>query len=202
MPVIFAVIAAVVFLVFESSLGPLGPVLKATPVALLALSVWRSGRSWVTLLATAGLVASALADVAIEFSFLGGLLVFLVAHLFYIAAFTWVAPRLQLWRLGPVAIWAVLALPTFSSRAGPLGTPVLIYGVVIFAMIWRAAVAVSKIGWNPAVIGFAGAILFGISDTLLAFNRFVSPLPSSDLLILGTYWAGQALIATSFRRAD
>jgi uncharacterized membrane protein YhhN len=86
------------------------------------------------------------------------------------------------------------------THAGGLAIPVLIYGIVIFTMIWRAAAALESAGWNAGSIGLLGAILFGLSDTLLGYSRFVGPLPASNLLIMGTYWGGQALIATSFRR--
>jgi uncharacterized membrane protein YhhN len=69
---------------------------------------------------------------------------------------------------------------------------------VIFTMIWRAAAAMERPGWNAGAIGLLGALLFGLSDTLLGYTRFVQPLPASSLLVMGTYWGGQALIATSF----
>ena len=97
-----------------------------------------------------------------------------------------------------MALWAAVALPVLVKSAGPLAVPVLIYGVVIFSMIWRAAAAMEGPGWNAGAIGLLGALLFGLSDTLLGYSRFVAPLPASNFLIMGTYWGGQALIATSF----
>jgi hypothetical protein len=41
----------------------------------------------------------------------------------------------------------------------------------------------------------AGAVLFMLSDTLLALDRFVAPLPLAPLAILGSYFAAQLLIA-------
>ena len=64
---------------------------------------------------------------------LGGLVIFLLAHLFYIAAFVAVERRGRFSRLVPVALWAAVVLPLIVSRAGALGGPVLIYGLVIFA---------------------------------------------------------------------
>lgn len=195
---IAAAFLALVHLFAEESLGPLGPLVKMAPVAILAGLVLRSSGSPARRLAGLGLVIGAVADAAIEFSFIGGLATFLVAHLLYIAAFVSVDRRLRLGRLLPVALWAAAALPVLVTHAGSLAIPVLVYGIVIFTMIWRAFAAMEGPGWNAGTIGLLGAILFGLSDTLLGYSRFVQPLPASNFLIMGTYWSGQALIAASF----
>ena len=194
--------AALLFLFMEDRLGPLAPFVKMIPVAALAVLVHRSGDRAGKPSAIAGLLTSAIADAAIEYRFLYGLATFLVAHLFYIAAFTKAEPRRRWVRLVPVAIWAALALPPLSRGAGDLRVPVILYGLAIFVMIWRAAAALgSGPGRHAGAMGLAGAILFGVSDTLLAYNRFVSSVPASDVLILGTYWGAQTLIAMSFIRS-
>lgn len=195
---VIAVLLALVHLFAVESLGPLAPLVKMAPVAILGGLVLRApvtpARRWAGL----GLLIGAVADAAIEFSFIGGLVTFLVAHLLYVVAFVRIDARLRLLRLLPVALWAAVALPVLVKSAGPLAVPVLIYGVVIFSMIWRAAAAMEGPGWNAGAIGLLGALLFGLSDTLLGYSRFVAPLPASNFLIMGTYWGGQALIATSF----
>lgn len=197
---VLAVVSALVHLAFETRLGAFGPFLKAVPVAILGYLVLgaaaRTGRS----LAAAGLFVSAAADMAIEFSFIAGLGTFLVAHLLYIASFTQREARLRIGRLLPLSVWAVLLLPAMVRHAGGLAIPVAIYGCVIFTMMWRAAAAVNAGGWNPGTILLAGALLFGLSDSLLGWNRFVAPVPGADLLVMLTYWGGQALIATAFLR--
>lgn len=206
-PGLVAIVAAFVFLVAEDALGAAAPFVKAVPVAILSYVVSLAGPrpgkgrariSGIFGLAAMGLACAALADWVIEYSFLGGLVTFLVTHLFYIAAFIMMERTLKGWRLVPVVVWAALALPVLSGGAGALRLPVLIYGTVIFVMIWRAAATVSGLGRNAATFTFAGALLFGLSDTLLGYNRFVSPLPASGFLILGTYWAAQTMIATAF----
>ena len=197
-PVFIAAVAALVHLFAEDSLGPLAPLVKMTPVAILGGLVLRAPATPARRMAAFGLLIGAVADAAIEFSFIGGLVTFLLAHLLYVVAFVRVDARLRLLRLVPVALWAAVALPVLSSHAGALAIPVLVYGVVIFTMIWRAAAAMEGPGWNAGSIGLLGALLFGLSDTLLGYSRFVSPLPASNLLIMGTYWGGQALIAASF----
>ncbi|MBK5254612.1 MAG: lysoplasmalogenase [Vicinamibacteria bacterium] len=193
-----AAFAALAYLLGGEALGAWAPLLKAMPVSVLAALVFHAVPRMERRLTAFGLLIAALADAIIEFSFVGGLGAFLLAHLFYIAAFTRVEPRGRVLRLLPVATWAAVALPVLVSHAGPLRIPVLVYGLVIFTMIWRAAAAVSITGWNPGTMGLAGAILFGCSDTLLGYTRFVEPVQGSRFLVLGTYWLGQALIARSF----
>jgi alkenylglycerophosphocholine hydrolase len=195
---VIAALSALLHLFAEDSLGPLAPFVKMVPVAVLAVFVLRSPGAPARRLAGLGLATGAVADAAIEFSFIGGLATFLVAHLLYIAAFVRVDGRFRPLRLLPVALWAAVALPVLVTHAGALSIPVLVYGIVIFTMMWRAAAAVEGTGWNAGTIGLVGALLFGLSDTLLGYARFVSPLPASDFLIMGTYWGGQTLIAASF----
>jgi uncharacterized membrane protein YhhN len=44
-----------------------------------------------------------------------------------------------------------------------------------------------------------GACFFMLSDSLLATNRFVSPLPLASLWVLATYYAAQILIVRHTR---
>ncbi len=41
-----------------------------------------------------------------------------------------------------------------------------------------------------------------LSDTLLAINKFVSPLPMSQVWVLSTYYAAQILIVRNMLRAE
>ena len=73
----------------------------------------------------------------------------------------------------------------------------LVYIITIAAMAWLSierARALEEVG---ALIACAGALLFVSSDALLAVNRFRSPLPAAPLLVLGSYFAAQWLIALS-----
>lgn len=199
---VLAAASALLFLAAETSLGPLGPFVKMIPAAALGGMLLgppsRAGKR----LAAIGLLVSSLADVVIEFSFIGGLVTFLVAHLCYIAAFTRVEAQWRLARLAPVAVWAALVLPPLYAGAGGLRVPVLIYAMAIFAMIWRAAAVVRSMSMHDSgVIALFGAILFGVSDTLLGVNRFVTPIPAADVIVVFSYWIAQALIAASFMRA-
>ncbi|WP_293224061.1 lysoplasmalogenase family protein, partial [Ottowia sp.] len=45
-----------------------------------------------------------------------------------------------------------------------------------------------------------GACCFMLSDSLLAINRFVTPLPGAQVWVLASYYAAQALIVGGMLR--
>jgi len=171
-------------------------VVKPLPVLGLAVWVAAAARGRAAWLVVAGLVLSLVADVLIEKSFLAGLAVFLLAHVAYVAAFLArdAAPRPLL--LVPCAAWGVLMLWRLWPGLGGMRVPVVVYSVVICTMMWRAAAAsVGAIEW----ITLTGAVLFAASDSLLAFERFVRPVPRGSVVVMALYWAGQFFIALSAR---
>ncbi|MEO5761074.1 MAG: lysoplasmalogenase [Vicinamibacteria bacterium] len=195
---VMGVVAAAIHVFAGDAVSVWDPWVKAVPVAMLGLVLVGSKRTLAANLAASGLFISALADAVIEYNFLGGLVGFLIAHVFYIAAFVRAEPRARWVRLIPMALWGLLTLPLLVASAGALALPVLIYGTVILTMVWRAAAAVDRVGWNAGTLGLAGALFFATSDTLLGYSRFVGPLPMARFLTLGTYWIAQSLITASF----
>jgi alkenylglycerophosphocholine/alkenylglycerophosphoethanolamine hydrolase len=70
---------------------------------------------------------------------------------------------------------------------------------VIGTMRWRAAARVGHTGRPKRAewLGLSGALLFGLSDTLIAVDRFVAPLPDVRWPIMLLDWSGQWGIAAS-----
>lgn len=129
--------------------------------------------------------------------FIPGLVFFLLAHLCYVALFRcdapWLAHRGALLGIGLLAC----AVYTFLWQGGlpaPLRLPVLAYVAVIALMAaqaWgRFAVQRSRPAWLVAL----GSSFFMLSDSLLATDRFVHPLPWAIVGVLSTYFVAQALI--------
>lgn len=176
--------------------------LATKPFPALALAAWVSFRCPRTLgrCTAAGLVLSAAGDVLLEIGvFLPGLLAFLAAHLAYVAAFLSTDRRPALGRALPFLGWGAGAFALLHPGLGPMAVPVAVYVTVICAMMWRAAARVGSPG-TPALaatLGVAGALAFGASDTLIAFNRFGNPIPGARWPIMVLYWLGQAGIAAS-----
>jgi uncharacterized membrane protein YhhN len=129
--------------------------------------------------------------------FIPGLVSFLIAHLFYIALFK----QGQNWFPSRAALLATLlfggAMYAFLWLGGlpaALRIPVLAY-VTVIALMAAQAIGRAKVLRDSAAVGVAiGAGFFMLSDTLLAINRFVSPLPMAQLWVLSTYYLAQVLI--------
>jgi uncharacterized membrane protein YhhN len=170
--------------------------LKPVPVLCLAAWVASGARGTAAWLIVAGLVVSLVADVVIERSFLGGLGLFLVAHLLYIGAFFARASALRPALALPFVAWGVVVLWRLWPGLGPMRVAVVVYAVAICTMMWRATAAIGLPGgWAAAI----GAVLFAASDTLIAMDRFHKPIGGVQYPIMLLYWAGQALIAASAR---
>jgi len=167
----------------------------AKPATLLALLVY-AGSGHPSPWLVAALAFSLLGDVFLMLPadlFLAGLGAFLVAHLAYIGAFVGpVAPRL-VWLavvigvLAPVAARILHAVPDRALRA-----PVAVYSLAISLMVASAVASAST-------VAIAGAMLFLVSDMLIAWNRFVQPRPWAPLAIIVTYHLGQLGLATALR---
>lgn len=156
-------------------------------------------------LIVAGLVFSLAGDVFLMLPrdrFVAGLVSFLLAHLFYIAAFAVVAggepalPALALFALYGAGLLGVL-LP----RVGSLKVPVAIYAAVLSAMGWQAAAQWVAHDDLRTLLGLVGAVLFLLSDSILALDRFVRSFAAAEALLLATYYLAQWLIALSVSSA-
>ncbi|MCZ7540163.1 MAG: lysoplasmalogenase [Anaerolineae bacterium] len=147
-----------------------------------------------------GLAASLAGDVFLMLPdrFLPGLVSFLVAHLFYFAAFTLegrgIAP---LWYLAPFALYGVLMLRWLWPHLGSLRGPVIVYMAVILLMAWQAANRWLETRQDGTLLALAGAYLFVTSDSALAVERFRGAWRSAPFWVLSTYFAAQWLIALS-----
>jgi uncharacterized membrane protein YhhN len=146
----------------------------------------------------AALVCSVVGDVLLMLPtdrFVAGLAAFLVGHLCYVAGF---------WTDGPGGIAFAVAAAVVLVAVVPLGRrilgaiggrrelagPVALYMVVISVML-ATALATGN------VLAALGATLFVSSDAMIAWNRFVRPLPGADVGIMVTYHLGQAGLVLS-----
>ena len=72
---------------------------------------------------------------------------------------------------------------------------VLVYGISIAIMCWMAFQRRTHVSKTSFVWVFTGAMLFMISDSLIAIGRFLNPMPLQHIWVMGTYAAAQFLIA-------
>jgi alkenylglycerophosphocholine hydrolase len=173
-------------------------VAKPVPVACLAAWTARQRGRYPRLIAL-GLLVSLTGDLAIEWRFVAGLGLFLVAHLVYVAAFLEGRPALRPLRALPVLAAMALAYRAVASGLGSLRGAVMIYLIALGTMVWRAAGRVGRAG--PATVrewsALLGAVAFAASDSLLALDRFRAPLAGARYAVILLYWAGQLGIALS-----
>ena len=172
---------------------------KPLPVLILAAAATSWGHGRYARRLTAGLLLCAVGDVLLELgeeAFLAGLVVFLAAHLAYASAFLSDEHALRPWRALPFVVYGAAMYMLLYPRLGAMALPVGVYVAAIVTMMWRAA---ARIGRERKAASWAlvGAVLFGLSDTLIALDRFRAPIPGVRYPILLLYWAGQAGIALS-----
>lgn len=185
--------------------------LVAKPLAMaFAIGfVWRRARGHGGVrafdgLLMAGLACSLVGDVFLMLPgnfFIPGLVSFLLAHLCYIVLFRRDAP----WSPSRIALAATLGLAgamfayLLPTLPGALRLPVAAYAIVIALMAAQAIgrAIVHRDAASAAVA--AGAMVFMLSDTLLAINRFSNPLPMAQFWVLATYYLAQCLIAHNAR---
>lgn len=135
--------------------------------------------------------------------FIPGLVAFLLAHLAYIALFRHGLPWFPSRRALAATVGIGVAMYAFLWQGGlPAGlrAPVAAYVLVIALMAAQAIGRATLLRDGASFAVALGAGFFMLSDTLLAINRFVSPLPMSQVWVLGTYYAAQVLIVVGVLR--
>lgn len=153
----------------------------------------------------AGLAFSAVGDAFLMQKrdwFVHGLASFLTAHVCYLWALT--SDTGLAARRAPFAVAAVLAVVMLAwlweGVPGPLRAPVVIYALTLLAMAAQAVARALSRRDPGAILAASGAVLFVVSDTALAYQRFRDPLAWGRFIVLGTYFAAQAGIALSVWR--
>jgi len=166
---------------------------KGLSIATLAVVSWLGGAR----LLSAGLAASSIGDVLLDANpdtlFVPGLGAFLIAHLLYAIVFlrrrSWIPSLSRLVPAAAVVVYAVAFAGWLAPALGPLLIPVALYICVITGMVVSSMIA-SVPRFVPV-----GALLFLVSDSVLAAVRFKTAVTFGNFLIWGTYYAAQFLIA-------
>uniref|UniRef100_A0A2K5D5U2 Lysoplasmalogenase TMEM86B n=2 Tax=Aotus nancymaae TaxID=37293 RepID=A0A2K5D5U2_AOTNA len=179
----------------KDQLSWVAALVKCLPIFCLAGFLWvvSPGGGYTRLLQGA-LLCSAVGDACLVWpeAFLHGMAAFATAHLLYLWAFGLSPPQPDVLLLiflasGPYLILMLLHLEP------DMVLPVAAYGLILMAMLWRGLVWGGSAGW--------GALLFTLSDGVLAWDTFAQPLPHARLVIMTTYYAAQLLITLSALRS-
>lgn len=177
------------------------PCKVAYPAAVLALSVAATGRRHLLPLGAAFL-ASALGDAAgAQGAFLAQMGWFGAAHVALIVYFlTRATCRIRLRpALCTAAALGVLLGCIVPGAADPAErTGVLVYGMLLASMCCGA--------WSSCGPGAGrfrlAALLFVVSDGMIAWHRFVAPIPGRTAAVMGTYYLAQWLFYRTALRAE
>lgn len=136
-----------------------------------------------------------------ESYFLYGLGAFLLCHLFYTRAFYLdfkSAPELD--KKGAriaILLCAILAICYYfflRSHLGIMKLPVMIYMLVISMMMMMAAFRNQRVNKGSFQLILFGAMFFMLSDSILAYHKFVQPIAHGGSWIMATYMIAQYLI--------
>lgn len=187
---------------------PLFYLAKPLTTVLIVLLAWvmlasaPGYRTWVT----AGLLGCLVGDIALMFkgsrAFVLGLSSFLIGHLLLIAAFVTDLPLSPLFvPQGALAggVLFVLMVLGYSRwllpRTGSLKPAVLLYLTVLGTMVLVALLRAGLSESHAATWACAGALLFAVSDAVLAYRKFVAQPWWGQPLTLLSYYLAIGLIA-------
>jgi uncharacterized membrane protein YhhN len=188
----------------------LGYLTKPGVMVVLLVWLWQAGGlSGGLIWFTIGVLFSMAGDIFLmlpEERFIAGLISFMLAHVSYLVGFTTQAPPINAASVALALSVAIVGIQVYRriaqglEKAGrnKLKVPVLAYSAIISLMLLSALTTLVRGDdqWSagPALAASSGALLFYLSDTLLAWNKFVSPISYGRLRVRIAYHLGQSLI--------
>jgi uncharacterized membrane protein YhhN len=136
--------------------------------------------------------------------FIAGLVAFLIAHVFYILAYSRHQEAIEreeglkgIQRVRfafPIVLAGTGLIVILYPVIGDLRIPVMIYALVLTIMVLKALFRFGKTNVMSFTMVFTGAVLFMVSDSMIAINKFLSPFAGSGFWIMATYMVAQFFI--------
>lgn len=164
-------------------------------IALPLLEVREEYSTYAYLIIT-GLIFSLLGDLFLLYPnkyFNNGLYSFLMAHILYVFAFNQNVSEYCFGVAAVIVVFVLVVVKYLAPKLGAMKYPVILYIVVISAMLY------SGLNFDRQLLTITsvsiGAILFTISDTVLAFNKFYKKFSFAEPIILSTYFVAQLMFA-------
>jgi len=206
---------AIIFISYGSMVSPLvALILKALIIPVLMLLMilnlkFSENRS--NLLIILALIFSWLGDILLGVPestanlFVPGLISFLLAHVMYMLVFfrtpgkNLIIPK-RFYFLIPVLLYGIGLLILLFNSLGEMKLPVTVYTIVILTMVCSAISRYGKVNPTSWLLIFAGAILFLLSDSGIAINKFYSHFYGAQVIIMSTYVLAQYLIVIGYIR--
>lgn len=144
-----------------------------------------------------------------ETFFIAGLVAFLISHLLFIQAYRQhKTPDMGRGLLGtqkvrysiPIILMGTGLVVVLYPTLGALRLPVMLYATVLIVMVMSALFRYGFTTPSGFWMVFCGALLFMISDGVLALNKFLNPIPAAGFLVMSTYAIAQFLITEGIIR--
>jgi len=157
----------------------------------------------------ASILFSLIGDVLLMFQrdttpyFMLGLASFLIAHVFYILTYRQhksdaagnSLQGIQRIRFAfPIILAGTGLIVILYPVLGNLKFPVILYALIMVVMVLNALFRYGHTNYKSFWMVLSGAMLFMISDAVLAINKFLQPMENGVLIVMLTYSAGQFLI--------
>ncbi|MGZ9235525.1 MAG: lysoplasmalogenase, partial [Anaerolineales bacterium] len=180
----------------------------AKPAVMICLFLWlytTTGLQGNTLWFGLGIVFSLLGDVLLmilfDRMFLFGLTAFLFTHIFYTIGFWQELEMISAWSF-VLAVFIAVNVGRLLRRIigeirakgeNSLVIPAIGYGTIISAMLYAAMSTMYDPAWKTSAALFvsAGALLFYVSDVILAWMKFVAPIQHGRIWSIALYHLGQ-----------
>jgi uncharacterized membrane protein YhhN len=178
------------------------PLIVISLLAYYYAGIAREDRSPTFVLALIACLAGDIFLMSPEY-FIPGLVSFLIGHVLYIFAYRQHQTEddvdsirgLQRVRLAfPIVLAGTGLVVILYPVLGSMQIPVTIYAAVITTMALTALFRYGRTTAQSFWLVFIGAVLFMMSDSILAFNKFLEPINNAGLYIMATYMAAQLLI--------
>ena len=136
--------------------------------------------------------------------FVPGLASFLIMQATYTYAFNLdrsdkISPVKASLLLLPFLIFAgVFFLVLYPYLPGTLKVAVGIYACSIAMMSWMSFIRKGYVSTQSFRLVFFGALIFMVSDSLIAIDRFIQPVPYNTIWVMSTYAVAQYLIMIGY----
>lgn len=187
------------------------------PLLMPALLLWywvSAGKGQRSVWVLAALVFSCAGDTLLLFQyeprfFIFGLVAFLIGHLFYVFAYRQhqhedtadaLANVRKLRMAFPVLLAGIGFVVVLYPGLGQMRIPVIVYATVIQVMVITAIFRWGRTTTASFLSVVTGALLFMVSDSMIAINKFFAAFEYAGVLIMLTYLLGQFLIVRGLLR--
>lgn len=180
----------------------LKPGTMALIILLAALGLDSSGDygKWIIV----GLVFSVFGDIFLMLQkdyFKQGLASFFIAHLLYIAAFMLALPSTGSGQIMYGTILVVIGAGYLAFLFGPVKKE---GGMGLFAAVTFYVAVISFMVYEAIVTGegilIVAALLFYVSDAVLAYDKFARSFRAAEYIVMITYFGAQLLFALSLHQ--